>query len=255
MKKLDAFQLKLFMALLMVLDHLDHIPGLLSPMWSGVFHAMTRCVSVWFAYMAVEGFIHTSNRVKYNLRLFGWAGIMYAGNTVLNYLYQSNPDISVHNNIFFTLALGMLILNIGYSTIRGSERWTAKKQKIIRAGRITLGVIIGVTSFCLSAEGALVVIPFMVICYALRDKTKVRNIALLCLALPLILLSYQPYGDWYTTISMMLFNCDGLFITVIPFMYLYNGERGLNNRFAKYFFYVFYPAHLWIITTIAYFVE
>ncbi|WP_374705328.1 hypothetical protein [Paenibacillus radicis (ex Gao et al. 2016)] len=44
-------------------------------------------------------------------------------------------------------------------------------------------------------------------------------------------------------------NSDFLFITVIPFILLYNGERGLSNRFAKYLFSVFYPLHLWILKT------
>lgn len=45
MKKFDAFQIKLFMAVLMVLDHLPHIHGLIPPMWIGIFHLVTRCVS------------------------------------------------------------------------------------------------------------------------------------------------------------------------------------------------------------------
>ena len=61
-KGLNAFQLKLFMALLMVFDHLGKIPGLLSGEWEGIFHALTRCVAVWFAFAAVEGFRYTRSR-------------------------------------------------------------------------------------------------------------------------------------------------------------------------------------------------
>lgn len=55
MKRFNGFQLKLFMAMLMVLDHLDHIPGFLPPWWSEIFHVITRCVAPFFGYMAVEG--------------------------------------------------------------------------------------------------------------------------------------------------------------------------------------------------------
>ena len=72
-RRLNAFEIKFFMALLMVLDHLDHIPGLLSATQAGIFHVITRCVAVWFAYAAVEGFWHTRNSLLYNLRLFLWA--------------------------------------------------------------------------------------------------------------------------------------------------------------------------------------
>ena len=63
------------MALLMVLDHLDHIPGLLPPELSALFHAITRCVGVWFAYLAVEGFLYTRSRLRYNLRLFSFRSL------------------------------------------------------------------------------------------------------------------------------------------------------------------------------------
>ena len=86
---LNGFQIKLIMALLMVLDHVDKIPGLLPAGWDGIFHAVTRCVGVWFAFAAVEGFIHTRNRITYNLRLFFWAGLMFFGNVILNFLLQS----------------------------------------------------------------------------------------------------------------------------------------------------------------------
>ena len=66
--KANAFQIKLFMVALMVLDHLPHIPGLIPPMWAGIFHALTRCVGAWFAFNAVEGFLHTRNQTNYNIR-------------------------------------------------------------------------------------------------------------------------------------------------------------------------------------------
>lgn len=72
------------MALLMVLDHLGHIPGLLPPWLVGLFHAATRCVGAWFAYAAVEGLLHTRSRPRYILHL--------------------------SNNIFLTLGLGALCL-------------------------------------------------------------------------------------------------------------------------------------------------
>ena len=49
-KQYTAFQWKCFMAFLMVLDHLPYIPGLVPPTVTGIFHVLTRCVGVWFAY-------------------------------------------------------------------------------------------------------------------------------------------------------------------------------------------------------------
>ena len=237
-KGLNAFQLKLLMALLMVFDHLGKIPGLLSGEWEGIFHALTRCVAVWFAFAAVEGFRYTRSRLLYNLRLFFWAMIMFVGNTILNLLFQSK-GIQIYNNIFLTLACGVLalILFFGISPIR-----------------FILGLVV-----CLLAgfvtEGGLPIIPFMLITYICREKKKLRNLLYGILAVILFCMSIQIYPTWVTTLSMMLYNSDWLFITVLPFISLYNGERGSVTKWSKYFFYIFYPAHLWLITCIAYLVQ
>ncbi len=113
MKKWNATQLKYLMAAVMVLDHIPHITGIVSPLWEGIFHALTRCVGVWFAYMAMEGFIYTRNLKNYLIRLWSWALIMFAGNSLLNTLFASK-GVMVTNNIFLTLAIGVTMLWIGY---------------------------------------------------------------------------------------------------------------------------------------------
>ena len=95
--KYNAFQLKLFMAILMVFDHIDHIPGLLPIELAGVFHVLTRCVGVFFAFLAVDGFRYTHDRKRYVLRLFVWAAIMAAGNTVYN-LIAADPALSGYHH-------------------------------------------------------------------------------------------------------------------------------------------------------------
>ena len=120
--------------------------------------------------------------------------------------------------------------------------------------KVIFGIILVFIGVIIS-EGGIVVIPFVLITYIFRNKKIVRNILYLVFSLIMLFISYTPYGDIKTTIEMLLFNCDWFFISVIPFLYLYNGERGLNNKFSKYFFYIFYPLHLWIIATIAFLVK
>ena len=248
-KGLNAFQLKLFMALLMVFDHLGKISGLLSGEWEGIFHALTRCVAVWFAFAAVEGFRYTRSRLLYNLRLFFWAMIMFVGNTILNLLFQSK-GIQIYNNIFLTLACGVLALILFFGISPNDDPINIKWQPI----RFILGLVV-----CLLAgfitEGGLPIIPFMLITYICREKKKLRNLLYGILAVILFCMSIQIYPTWVTTLSMMLYNSDWLFITVLPFISLYNGERGSMTKWSKYFFYIFYPAHLWLITCIAYLVQ
>ena len=239
MKKFNATQIKYLMAALMVLDHLPHIPGLISPWWQAILHAITRCVAAWFAYTAVEGFIHTSNLKKYVTRLWGWAAFMAVGNFLLNWLFEYR-EISLSNNIFLTLAVGVSILAL-LEKVTGQWSYLAKFLAILLFG---LGLVL--------TEGGFVLLPFMLITYYLREKLVWRNLAYLLLSLALLVTSFQDYGNWDLTLRMLLFNGEFLFITVLPFLYLYNGERGPKTAFNKYFFYVFYPLHLWVIAIVAY---
>jgi len=93
----------------------------------------------------------------------------------------------------------------------------------------------------------------MIISYYTRNKLSLRNIAYVIFSVILFAMSYTTYETLSMTIEMLAYNSDFLFVFVIPFLNMYNGKRGPNTSFNKYFFYVFYPAHLWIISTIAYF--
>ena len=99
---------------------------------------------------------------------------MAAGNTVYN-LIAADPALSIHNNIFFPLALGVL----------------------------------------------------------------------------LFVMSFVPYPTLSETLTMLAINSEFMFPLVIPFLAMYDGTRGPKTAFSKYFFYVFYPLHLWIIGLIA----
>ncbi len=235
MKKFNAFELKIFMAFLMVLDHISYfIPSDLSL----IFHVITRVVGVFFAYMAVEGFFYTRNIKKYLIRLYVWSGIMFAGNTILNYLFSAQ-NIVIHNNIFLTMAVGVSVLTI----------LSKVKNKLLS---YTLSLLLTLAGIMFS-EGGMVIIPFMIISYYTRNKLSLRNIAYVIFSVILFAMSYTTYETLSMTIEMLAYNSDFLFVFVIPFLNMYNGKRGPNTSFNKYFFYVFYPAHLWIISTIAYF--
>ncbi|HEM6302586.1 TPA: beta-carotene 15,15'-monooxygenase [Streptococcus suis] len=232
------------MAGLMVLDHLKIIPDFIPDQLSMVFHMVTRCVAVFFAYMLVEGYLHTRNVKAYLLRLYGAAGIMALGNTLLNNFYQSK-EIYMSNNIFMTLAVGLTLL----VCLRNFAEHS-RKQQIVQILSVGLLTILG----AFLTEGGTVVLPFILITYMGRKSLVKRNIAYGILALLLLFLSYQPYESIGTTIQMMLYNADWLFILVLPILSLYNGQAGPRTAFSRYFFYIFYPLHLWLLATIAYFI-
>lgn len=254
MRKYNGFQIKLFMLILMVLDHLPQIEGLFSFEVAGLFHMLSRCVGVWFGYLVVEGFQYTRDRLKYNLRLFGWSFLMGVGNIILGWAMQ-DKGVVVYNNIFLTLAFGVLILNILAYPIKKLEDLDSTLVKKIRFIIAILVTFVGV----MITEGGLVILPFILITYLLRNKPKTRNIAYGFMSLVLFISFAQTFmmyrNEPEILWSMLSINSDFLFITVLFFIGLYNGERGRNDKFSKYLFYVFYPAHLWIIATINYIIK
>lgn len=59
-------------------------------------------------------------------------------------------------------------------------------------------------------------------------------------------------GNNISLYSSLTFDNEWMMISVIPFIWLYNGQRGKKSWLSKYFFYIIYPAHLWLLMIIKY---
>ncbi len=241
MKKSNAFQIKVFALVLMLMDHLGSAFPQIFPMW---FHPLSRVVSPIFAFLLVEGFFYTRSRLKYNIRLWGWAAFMQVGNLIMNVSLKSGK-IYIDNNIFATLALGLTIISI----IEYSKNKTGVSKLLL----LILAIIL--IPVCIFTEGGMSVIPFILITYSFRGNTNKQIIGYTILSIVLFAISYNPYPTLKDTINMLMFNSDFLFILVVPFMLMYNGERGMNNKFSKYLFYVFYPLHLWLLQIVKFYIN
>ena len=76
----------------------------------------------------------------------------------------------------------------------------------------------------------------MLITYLARKRLVLRNCLYGALALFFLVTSFQWLGDWPTTIEMLAYNSDFMFITVLPFISLYNGEREAKHHFSNIYF-------------------
>ncbi|WP_394862418.1 TraX family protein [Paraclostridium bifermentans] len=241
MKKFNAFQIKVVLLILMLLDHIGvYFPSV----FPSYIHGITRVVSPMFAYFLVEGFFYTRSRFNYGFRLLGFAIFMEAGNYILN-LMLASKHVSVHLNIMSTLFIGFIIINL--------FELSKNKAGIKKIFLIILGIIVAVIAFLGPGifEGSNTIIPFIIITYCFRGNLKKQAIGYLIIDLPLIIITLSVA----TNFDVIMFNSDFLFILVIPVILLYNGERGLNNKFSYYMFYVFYPLHLWILAIIKFMVS
>ncbi len=233
-KLLNAYQIKLLMVLLMLLDHLRYINHLLPSEAAHVFTMISRCVAPMFAYFAVEGILHTRNLKRYCLRLSVLAGIMFAGNGILNAVFRAFsgtlPDaerklLLINNNVIFTLALGVIAISL--------IKWGKDKQTSVSKWLYVLSAVCFIIGF-LWGEWGTILLPFMFIEYFFRNKMLLRLLGYVLIEIIALLLPFS----------------EPLYFLVFPFILLYNGERGPKTGFSKYFFYIFYPVHLWIIAII-----
>lgn len=225
---------------------LDHISMFIPYEYATLFHMITRPVAVFFAYMLVEGFGYTRNKERYILRLMMSALLMYGGNVLIN-RFVGDIKYEVHNNIFMTLFIGGLIL---YLLDLGRL-----KNKV---NKVLLYLILGILAVCglVFTEGGTVVIPFIIITYFTKERSSIRDISYVLFSLVLFfgvdlmpILSSQTSREFWLNFG---FNSSWMFVFVIPFLHIYNGEEGKKTFMSKYLFYIYYPLHLWIISIVGY---
>lgn len=229
-KIFNGFQLKMLMAILMLVDHIaQFLPNI--PIW---FHYLGRIVAPIFFFMLVEGFVHTSNRIKYMKRLFIWGVVMFGGSRILELILPYEQYIP--NNIFLSLASCFALLYI-VDLIEKVEDSKAKTKLTIYAVIISF--------LALFTEASYLGIGMALIFYFFRERK-------LALSISYIILSSIFLGGGFSYENLFLINYQWMMVFSLPFILMYNGERG---RSLKYFFYGFYPLHIWILYIIGYFLN
>lgn len=231
-KVLNAWHIKLIITFLMILNHLDLGYHYVSKDWELIFMLISRCVAPMFAYLVVEGIIYTKDLKKYCLRLFIWTFSTVLGNTIIEHiLVNAATNINANDYLYLTIRA-----NVCYTLLAGAVCislliWANSQKAAIKLLYRILAVACFV--FGLFVEWGIVLLPFMLVTYFYKSNRKKRIIG-------------------YTLIEFIaiLSRSEMLYFIVFPLISLYNGKRGPQNWFTKYFFYVFYPVHLWIIAII-----
>ena len=211
------FILKVIGIVTMFLDHYHYIVG-----GSEILNVIGRIAFPIFAFTLNEGYVHTRSLKKYLLRLFIFAVSIQMPSILFGYDYPMN--------IFFTLFLGLLSIYI----------FNLKKMNVILK-IILIGFILFFSQkFKLDygIYGILVIINFNIF----------RNNKFKILMNFLVLNIYNViFPKVFDLPDTQLFSLISL-----VFIFMYNGEKG---RSMKYFFYLFYPIHFFILEIIKFILE
>jgi hypothetical protein len=257
--QLNATTIKIIACVLMVCDHvLEMFSHLGAPSW---LFWLGRPVRFLFLFCMADSFQYTRNRKKFLMRLFYASCFMVVSSFLLKELLpHPNEEVLLMNNAFttfFIAGLYMLFWDMLVDGIKnknaikivgslllcfvpfltsipaylalnmvGEESMSFTSMAIIRAVNLIPNMLF--------VEGGATAVAIGVLFYIFR-KWRWAQIAVLVVFSTIIFFDKYQHFQW-----MMVF-------AAIP-MLLYNGEKG---RGMKNFFYIFYPAHLYLLYIIA----
>lgn len=251
--QLTTFDIKVIGLVLMVIDHFhQNFAPFGAPAWLDWFG---RPVATLFFFTAVVGFAHTHSKKTYMLRLYISMVVM----AILMNLTQQIigfEQVQLINNIFRDLFIGTIFMAAidQFEKVKGGHAgkhislgvllflWPfllsiimmpllASSGSISLAQKLIMQALLAINPAIMLAEnGAMVLlIPIM---YIFRNVRWAQLLSIVVVA--------AIYGFFGSTQWMMIF-------AIIPIA-LYNGTKG---RGMKYFFYIFYPAHLIFLYALA----
>ena len=209
---LDGTALKLIAVTAMILDHVgdNFFPD---QIWMRIIGRMALPI---FAFCIAEGFSHTRDRRRYLYRM----GLFALLSEIPFDLVTSGKVLEFsHQNImmtFFWAILGLMI----YEQVRNR-----RYGQILGAAVLLLFLV---SSLFLGLDYQILAVGLIILYYLLRNKAPLIN-NLAAMAYHVLLRNVGIY--WFGVLG---------FVPVL----LYNGKRG---RGLKWFFYLFYPLHLFVI--------
>ena len=230
--------LKLLAALSMLLDHM----GLILFPNVGLLRILGRLAFPVYAFMIAEGCAHTKHRARYFLSVF----LLGAACQVVYGFVSSNA----YMGILLTFSLSILVVYAMQAwkcvLVDEARRLGTRLLATLGFAAVVLGVYVltELVRFDYGFWGCMAPV-FASLLRAPRTGGSMiwkqldkRAWHVLTLGICLLILAFVFGGIRF---YMLL---------AIPLLLLYSGKRGRGNM--KYFFYVFYPAHLVILECIAY---
>ena len=240
---MSTFALKITALILMFLDHTGlYFEG--APVW---FRWLGRASYPLFLFSMVWGYHYTRNRKKYLLRLYQMSIFMTGFMYFIKIRFNAVVDYGYHN-----IFLSMFLVGVLISTI---ELFIKDRKK----GGILIGVIVLVQILyymlprffpflrSLSGDTLTGVIP----------NLAMNEYGLEFVALGVLMYFLKEQKDVFTAVYLIFCICQfseemlaagtatqWLMVLALPFMLSYNNQKGPG---LKYFFYVFYPAHTFLL--------
>lgn len=209
---MNIFVLKLIALFTMFIDHY----GAIFQNDVMIFRIIGRIAFPIYCFLLVEGYFHTSNVKKYAKRLFVFALI---SEIPFDLAFYDKVGF-VHQNIFFTLFIGLVAIYL----IDNKETYNFNQSAVI--------IVACLISIILSTDYNAMGIIYILVLFFTRNQDKPKRFK----TVGLVMLIVNFASSVIQQFSLL---------ALIP-LYFYNGELGPKNKILQVLFYAAYPLHLLI---------
>lgn len=275
---LSSYQIKLIAVVFMTLDHLAAY-GFEIPIFDTYFNQLRligRLAAPLFFFVLTESISHTRSKSKFLLRLYLAAVGVGLFTAITNFFFGDTIGRFAHSNILFDYFYTALYIILIEQIVLAVKEKCLKRGLFAVSGIVATGVVhllcvlldnlnfsaFGsnyelvwlmqdlMASFLDSPLGVSYTILFVlmgVLMYFAKNKYGKAAV--------LVLFSAICYFGWNfeflhnSPIGSVLGGNQPFMVLAVPFILLYNGEKGKGQ---KYFFYLYYPLHRYVISIAVY---
>lgn len=223
-KGLNSNGIKMIAIIAMTIDHVTWLiyPGCQKIWWVIGLHIIGRITAPVMWFFIAEGFHYTRNVGKYIGRLFFFAFISHFAYNFAGGISLVPTGIINQTSVMWSLAWAVVMMVI------------YKSEKIPGWLKIVLTVLICLVTF--PSDWSCIATMCPVFLYLHRDSFKKQALSLVIWTALYAVVYFLFLDKVYGIIQMFT-------VLAVPILYLYNGKRG-EWKGMKWFFYLYYPAHL-----------
>ncbi len=222
---LDSWQIKLLAAGAMLIDH---IGALLFPQWM-ILRIIGRLSFPLYCLLLAEGAAHTSHIARYAARLAFFAVI---SEIPYDLAFFGRPFYWGSQNVFFELLFGLAAIYI-----------LQKMPSRMLGGAAVIAM--AALAWAVRADYKAYGVIAIVLLYLGRDPAGGQRMWSILAFLALNLCYCLPQNYFGTVDGLFAYSLQNYAMFAAIPIALYSGQRGARR--GKYFFYLFYPAHILIL--------
>ncbi|MBQ5748591.1 MAG: hypothetical protein IIV87_00405 [Oscillospiraceae bacterium] len=241
---MTALTLRILACVFMLCDHVGELVR--NPMLMLVMRGVGRLAFPIFAFLIYNGFVHTSSRKRYALRL-----ALFALISQIPFSLFTNRGLLEKGNVFFALLLALLCLWAVDEMVHSKRLhpwcWVVPFVLVVgyTFGGVSIdygvkGVLLTLVFYCFERKSISGKVLTVLGTLVAMNYTYGINLAKAAIKFALGRPWAWPMFSAWETLSLVN-------VLALVFIFLYNGKRGGSGKYPKltqYGFYLFYPVHL-----------